>query len=125
MTSPDLLIADDEAAFAEFVGTVAAGLGYTVRTAIDGATFKARYGERVPDVAVLDVLMPDADGLELTRWLVAVGYTGRLIVVSGYDRRYLRAAQAFGAVSGKIDMRILGKPVKLADLRNALARSPA
>ncbi len=117
---PDLLVVDDEAAFADFVRTVAAAAGFSVRVATDGAQFHARFAERVPDVTVMDMVMPDTDGIALTRWLVGAGYDRRLIAVSGYSPQYLHAAQVFGELGGKIDVTVLSKPVTLAELRRVL-----
>jgi CheY-like chemotaxis protein len=68
----------------------------------------------------MDMVMPIADGIELTRWLVEAGYRGRLIIVTGYSPDYAKAARAFGEHAGAIEVSVLSKPVKVADLRQAL-----
>ncbi|MCK6452797.1 MAG: response regulator [Alphaproteobacteria bacterium] len=117
---PELLIVDDEPDFAEFVRAVGAETGFRARVATTADAFRARYAERVPDVIVMDMVMPGADGIELTRWLVEAGYRGRLIIITGYNPDYAKAARALGEHAGAIAVSVLGKPVKVAELRLAL-----
>ncbi|MDM7991247.1 response regulator transcription factor [Arthrobacter sp. zg-Y877] len=58
------LVVDDEAALAELVGIGLRTLGWNVITAGDGPGAVAAAREFCPDVVVLDVTMPGADGLE-------------------------------------------------------------
>lgn len=117
---PELLIVDDEPDFAEFVRAAGAEAGFRARVATTADGFRARYAERVPDVIVMDMVMPGADGIELTRWLVEAGYRGRLIIITGYNPDYAKAARALGEHAGAITVSVLGKPVKVAELRQAL-----
>src|SRR5258708_21520250 len=60
-----VLIVDDEANIAELVATALRYEGFDVRTAADGASALAAVRELAPDLVVLDVMLPDADGFEL------------------------------------------------------------
>lgn len=119
-TGLDLLVVDDHPDFAEFVRGVAADLGFTVRVAGGAARMRQLYAERKPDVVVLDVVMPEADGIELTRWLAQAGFRGRLILVTGYNPLFAQAARTIAEVSGAFEVSVLGKPVPLETLRRAL-----
>ncbi|MEQ8347314.1 MAG: response regulator [Sneathiellaceae bacterium] len=116
----DVIVVDDETDFAEFVATVAAGLGFAVRIAGSGAALRALYRERRPDLVVLDIVMPDEDGIEIARWLQEEGYDGGLILISGHNPLYLKMAAVLRKVAGKSPPAVLRKPVRLAELREAL-----
>ena len=63
------LIVDDEAALAEVVASYLQREQFETRTAVDGSQAVALAREFDPDVVVLDVGLPGADGLEVCRQL--------------------------------------------------------
>lgn len=69
MTNSRLLIMDDEPDFAEYIGIVGEQLGYETLKINDSREFKKAYIEFAPDVLVLDMVMPEIDGVELIKWL--------------------------------------------------------
>jgi len=115
-----LLILDDEPDFATFVGTVAGDLGYEAIVTTTFAAFQAHYLADPPDVIVLDIVMPNQDGIETMQWLVTTGCCARIILISGFDPSYATAARVFGEHGGKMRISQMEKPVKLADLRARL-----
>ncbi|GAA2006126.1 response regulator transcription factor [Nakamurella flavida] len=64
-----VLVVDDESTLAELVGLALRYEGWDVRTAGDGMTALAIARDFRPDLAVLDVMLPDIDGLEVLRRL--------------------------------------------------------
>jgi two-component system OmpR family response regulator len=66
-----VLVVDDEPSLAELLGSVLRFEGWDVRIAADGAGAVAAAGEFQPDAVVLDVMLPDFDGLEVLRRLRA------------------------------------------------------
>jgi len=63
----EVLVVDDNE---KIVGVLTAYLeqeGFSVRVAHDGPTAVAEVARRVPDIALLDVMLPGIDGIELTR----------------------------------------------------------
>ncbi len=67
----NILLVDDEPAFIEFVRTILAGEGYLIASAGSGREALELYPQFHPDLIVLDVSMPEMNGFETCRQLVA------------------------------------------------------
>jgi DNA-binding response OmpR family regulator len=78
---PLVLIADDDADILSLVRAVLERAGNEVVSVGDGAQALASVTERKPDLAVLDISMPEVDGLEVLRRLRADSATSELPVV--------------------------------------------
>lgn len=69
-----------------------------VGEAADGAEAVARVAELAPDVVLMDVRMPDVDGIEATRRIVASDSGARIVILTTYDAdEYVLAALRAGA----------------------------
>ncbi|MEV5407815.1 response regulator transcription factor [Thermopolyspora sp. NPDC052614] len=66
-----VLVVDDEPDLAQLLGAVLRQEGWQVRTAADGGSAVREAREFRPDAVVLDVMLPDFDGLEVMRRLRA------------------------------------------------------
>jgi len=66
-----VLVVDDEQTLSELVGLALRYEGWEVRTAADGMSAIAVARDFRPDLVVLDVMLPDIDGLEVLRRLRA------------------------------------------------------
>jgi CheY-like chemotaxis protein len=118
-----ILIIDDEADFGRLIGEVAADLGYETVVMSTPDAFQTAYRATPPDVIALDIVMPKMDGIEIIRWLVNQNCRARILIISGYNPLFSKAAQMIGEQEGKLDIRQLRKPVKLAELRAALTEA--
>ena len=67
--TPLVLVADDEEDIRALVAFRLKRAGYDVITAADGAEALTLATTRLPDLVVLDMMMPKATGLEVTRML--------------------------------------------------------
>ena len=65
-----LLLVDDEAALREPLASYLARQGFAVREAVSAAEARRALQEDVPDLVLLDIMMPGEDGLSLCRHLV-------------------------------------------------------
>lgn len=120
MTPQQLLVIDDEVEFGKFVGRVGRDLGLEVEVTADPDRFKALLLSFKPDVIVMDMVMPNTEGIELIRWLSHERYPARVIVVTGYNPDYAKMAALMARAEGVVQVTTLFKPVRLAELRSAL-----
>jgi len=121
MTAKRLLIVDDEPDFCDFVATVGEGLGSEVATVTDPMRFAAAYRAAEPDVVVVDMVMPNLDGFELLQWLVAEKSEARIVIVTGHNPHYAKAAQLQSVAKGLSQIKSFTKPISVSKLRAALS----
>ena len=69
MPEKTIYVIEDEPSIAEVVSLYLHRAGYTVQTAADGLTGQKLLEKRLPDLVVLDLMLPGIDGYTLTRWL--------------------------------------------------------
>jgi two-component system response regulator RegX3 len=79
-----VLIVEDEPAYVEALEVSLGREGFTVAAAPDGRTGLAAFGERRPDVVLLDLMLPGIGGLDVLRRIRDVADTP-VIVVSAKD----------------------------------------
>jgi Response regulators consisting of a CheY-like receiver domain and a winged-helix DNA-binding domain len=68
-----VLVVDDEANITDLVGTALRYVGFEVATATTGREAIERARAFRPELIVLDVMLPDLDGFEVTRRLRGEG----------------------------------------------------
>ncbi|HEY2979574.1 MAG TPA: response regulator transcription factor [Anaerolineales bacterium] len=71
-TSPQgetILVVEDEPSISEVVSLYLKRAGFQVQTAADGRQALNLLEEKIPDFVILDLMLPEVDGLSLTRWL--------------------------------------------------------
>jgi CheY-like chemotaxis protein len=96
-----ILAVDDDASIGEFYEHALKLLGYDVRVAASGRAAKESIAAQRPDLILMDIMMPEQDGISLTRELRADRKTSDIpiIMVSGLaDAGTLQDALLFGAV---------------------------
>jgi two-component system OmpR family response regulator len=67
-----VLVVDDEPSLAELLASVLRYEGWEIRTAADGSSAVRTAREFQPDAILLDVMLPDFDGLEVLRRVRAI-----------------------------------------------------
>jgi two-component system, response regulator, stage 0 sporulation protein F len=114
--APAVLVVDDDEGMRSLLRRMLERAGFAVVTAAHGREALERIRMRVIDVVITDMVMPEMDGIELTRALVAE-YPGLpIIAISGVHdwSNYFRIAIRFGAKAG------LQKPVSAVALIQAV-----
>jgi two-component system response regulator MprA len=117
MNPSRVLVVDDEDAVRRALERALELEGYAVEQASDGQEALLSVAESVPDLVILDVLMPNLDGLETCRRLRALGITVPVLMLTARDAV---ADRVEGLDAGADDY--LVKPFALAEL---LARARA
>ena len=69
MPEKTIYVIEDEPSIAEVVSLYLRRAGYQVQSAADGQTAQQMLEKRLPDLVVLDLMLPGIDGYTLTRWL--------------------------------------------------------
>jgi len=73
MPPPSILVVDDEPDIRELVGEILSDEGYDVRAAENGEAARNAFARQVPDLVLLDIWMPDVDGITLLKEWAAGG----------------------------------------------------
>ena len=111
-----ILLVDDQADAIDALAMLLEMDGHTVRTAYSGAHALATIEHFVPDLALIDVSMPDMSGMQLARLLrsnAALAKT-RLIALTGYASEADRQAAMEAGFDGHVAKPVSGD--QLADL---------
>jgi len=119
MSLPHILVVDDEPDIRILVKEILEDEEYTVVAAEDGAAARKALRDRRPDLILLDIWMPDIDGISLLReWSEGDGIPSPVIMMSGH-----------GTVETAVEATRLGaydfleKPLSLAKLLLTVERA--
>lgn len=85
MSKGCVLVVDDDSDIRELLSQLLTNEGYTVETARDGEEMFALMEQRPPDLILLDVMLPGADGFELCRQLRSDAGMPPVIMVTAKD----------------------------------------
>jgi two-component system, NtrC family, nitrogen regulation response regulator NtrX len=119
MTAARILVVDDEADIRGLLKEILSEEGYEVEVAADAAQARSARAAQVPDLVLLDIWMPDTDGITLLReWSVTDGYDCPVVMMSGH-----------GTVETAVEATRLGafdfveKPLSLTKLLRTVERA--
>lgn len=119
MSAARILVVDDEADIRGLLREILSEEGYEVEVAADATEARAARLRHAPDLILLDIWMPDTDGISLLReWSVSGGALGMVVMMSGH-----------GTVETAIEATRLGafdyveKPLSLAKLLRTVERA--
>jgi EAL domain-containing protein (putative c-di-GMP-specific phosphodiesterase class I)/ActR/RegA family two-component response regulator len=113
---------DDDPQFRTYVRRVGEAAGFETVVTGDPEVFRARLRSWDPSVILVDLNMPEVDGIEILRDVAKAKSGARVIIASGVDARILEAAQLMAAECGLAIAGVLRKPIRAAALRGALER---
>jgi DNA-binding NtrC family response regulator len=116
---PSILIVDDEVGIRELLSEILRDEGYTVRLAENAASARAARHANRPDLVLLDIWMPDADGISLLKEWSANGQLNMPVIMMSGHGTIDTAVEATRI--GAIDY--LEKPIGLQKLLAAIKRA--
>ncbi|MEP6884085.1 MAG: sigma-54 dependent transcriptional regulator [Gammaproteobacteria bacterium] len=119
MTASRILVVDDEADIRGLLKEILSEEGYEVDVAADATQARSSRATQVPDLVLLDIWMPDTDGITLLReWSATDGYDCPVVMMSGH-----------GTVETAVEATRLGafdfveKPLSLTKLLRTVERA--
>jgi two-component system OmpR family response regulator len=80
-----VLVVDDESYITDLVGTALRYEGFQVEEATGGRAAIAAATQFRPDLVILDVMLPDLDGFEVTRRLRSEGFRSPVLFLTAKD----------------------------------------
>lgn len=95
-----LLVLDDDIELGELIGELGKHSGFDAVVTHEAKSFNEELGRTAPDLIVLDLQMPETDGVEILRDLAANGTRAGILLVSGMDKRTIASAELFGRRAG-------------------------
>jgi len=96
-----ILVVDDVQQNIQVVGTLLREAGYSIMPATSGAAALQRVGKKLPDLILLDLMMPELDGLEVCRRLKSAPETKSIPIIfltASNEMEHLVQGLAAGAV---------------------------
>lgn len=120
MNNSRILVVDDESNIRLLLEEILSEEGYEVTTAEDATTARAAKRKQKFDLVLLDIWMPDTDGISLLKEWSEAGELGAIVMMSGH-----------GTVDAAIEATRLGaldfieKPVSLAKLLRTVEKAIA
>ena len=119
MSNPHILVVDDEADIRGLLKEILSEEGYEVDVAANAAQARASRAKQTPDLVLLDIWMPDVDGITLLReWSAGAADGCPVVMMSGH-----------GTVETAVEATRLGafdfveKPLSLAKLLRTVERA--
>lgn len=117
-----ILVIDDDAPIRAMLSQMLTRDAHTVTLACDGVEGLRKAVEARPDLILIDILMPNKDGVETIMALSASGLTTPIVAMSGGRRSIsvefnLRSAEMAGVKA------TLAKPFTMAELRRAIEQA--
>lgn len=117
-----VLAVDDEADFLDLIELIGEGVGCEVIKANCESSLRDNLAKRQPALILLDLQMPDMDGVEALRYLARQEITSGIVLASGMDQRVLASARQLGESLGLNMLGTLQKPAMLEDIEALLMK---
>jgi CheY-like chemotaxis protein len=111
-----LLVIDDQASITKVVGLVASKIGLDVRIVNDPHQALDTFVAYQPDIVILDMIMPEKDGVDVLNEVLLTGIATQVILTSGFSESYLRLAEGVARFHDTNTIHILRKPFRRDEL---------
>ncbi|MBO9675624.1 MAG: response regulator [Sphingobacteriaceae bacterium] len=96
MSAKLVYILEDDPDISEIVAFILTDAGYDTKEYGTAALFQAAISERLPDIIILDVLLPDGNGLEICKQLQKAENTSKIPILMMSANRTKREIEESG-----------------------------
>jgi len=117
-------VVDDEPGILDVMSRGLRNAGFEISAFSSGREFERAVVRDMPEHCVMDLSLPDVDGVTILNELVAQDYRGRIVLISGHSQQLLRSVRR---LAEDYQLQIVGcvhKPFTMAPLLNALSALP-
>lgn len=120
-----ILVVDDEPMARDLVRLMLQRVGFDVFEAVDGHDALEKVKERLPDLIILDVMMPGLDGFAVCKAIRADSATAAVPVIMLSARTHPDSVQAgFDAGADKYLSKLISRADLIQNIREALGDLP-
>ena len=121
--SKKLVVIDDDDLITELVIEAAQQVGFAGEAANNFETFKEILSRFQPDLILIDLVMPQVDGIQVLRYLAEQNCTTNILLMSGFDPKVVQTAKRLGLSLGLNVEGVLSKPVSISALKAEIKRA--
>ena len=118
-------ILDDNAGLRRLVSRILSANGFTPSGFAKSADFFAALTGNPPEVVILDLALGPSDAMDVIRHLQAIGFDGKVLLISGHGEDTLQEARRIGISRSLAMLPPLCKPFSAAALLASLTAEPA
>ncbi|MGQ0740953.1 MAG: EAL domain-containing response regulator [Alphaproteobacteria bacterium] len=119
-----VFVVDDELGVLDVITRGLENAGYRTKAFSAGREFERAVAREAPDLCIMDLSLPDLDGVAILNELAAQDYQGRILLISGHSQQLLRSVSR---LAEDYKLKIIGcvrKPFTIKPLLEALAAYP-
>jgi EAL domain-containing protein (putative c-di-GMP-specific phosphodiesterase class I)/ActR/RegA family two-component response regulator len=117
-------VLDDELKVGAVVCKMLSAIGIGARHFVAVENFLHEVSRCNPDLVVLDLVLGSTDAVEVIRQLQVLKFNGKVLLISGRDEGMLSEIEQIGRAHSLLMLRSLGKPFRIADIKERLDASP-
>ena len=115
-----LMIIDDQVGITKVVGLIARQLGFDFRALNSSQTATEEFISFRPDILMLDMIMPEKDGIDVLNEILLTGIPTKVVLTSGYSDAYLRLGEGVAKFHETEHVITLKKPFRRGELTDLL-----
>lgn len=110
---PTVYVVDDDELIGDFFLYVGECFGIDVKILNTASDFQHKIEGKIPDLVIMDIVMPDTDGIELVSWLAKKGCDCSFAFMSGYSDVYINSAAKLAEIQNLNVVATMQKPISL------------
>ena len=115
-----LLVIDDQTGITKVVEMIARQLGLDARSLNSSAQATQTFIAFKPDILIIDMIMPEKDGIDVLNEVLSTGVPVKVVLTSGFSESYLRLAEGVAKLHDNPNVSILRKPFRREELMQLL-----